>query len=199
MRRANSVRNLPILLVLAGAASLPAAPAVAHITPNVQLVKKSAFIQRALPGATKLFAKSLSADTAKRVREATGWSPDRGELQLYVGRDGGGALVGSVVFLWTASEHGPVSLGVAFDRTGTIRLATVTDVASEPLTWVRPLLEDGRIAAFDGLAPGAEADAAAIAPRVHASMPRYYAQVIAEGVVRARAVERAAVGDESGS
>lgn len=198
MRSTTPVRNLSFLLVAAGAASLLALPAVAHITPNVQLVKKSAFVQRALPGATKLFAKSLSSEAAERVHEATGWSPDRGELQLYVGRDEGGDLVGSVVFLWTASEHGPVGVGVAFDPSGAVRVATVTDVASEPLTWVRPLLEDGRITAFDGLAPGAAPDPAAIAPAVHASMPRYYAKVIAEGVARARAVARAAFSGEAG-
>ncbi len=199
MRNTGFFAGRSILPVLAAAASLLAAPAFAHITPNVQLVKKSAFVQQVLPGATNLFAKDLTADVARRVREATGWSPNSDELQLYVGRDAGGALVGSVVFLWTASEHGPLGVGVAFDPAGAIRAATVTDVASEPLTWVRPLLEDGRIAAFDGLAPGATADPAAIAPAVQASMPRYYAKVIAESVARARAVERAALQPASGA
>ncbi len=193
-----STRCTPFLPVLAAAATLLAGPAFAHITPNVQLVKKSAFVQQGLPGATKFFAKDLSPEVVRSVQEATGWRPTADEVKLYVGRDAGGALVGSVVFLWTASEHGPVGVGVAFDPAGAIRVATVTDVASEPLTWVRPLLQDGRIAAFDGLAPAAAPDPARIAPQVHAKMPRYYAQVIAEGVARARAVERAAFERDGG-
>lgn len=197
-RRPPFLPSLILPVAAALAAALLAPPAFAHITPNVQLVKKSAFVQQGLPGATQLFAKEISPEVAGSVQKATGWKPTTDEVKLYVGRDAGGALVGSVVFLWIASEHGPVGVGVAFDPAGAIRLAAVTDVASEPLTWVRPLLTDGRIAAFDGLAPGAEADAAAIAPGVHAKMPRYYAQVIAEGVARARALEKAAFPSGSG-
>lgn len=195
-----STRCHPFLpsLALAVAATLFAPPAFAHITPNVQLVKKSAFVQQGLPGATKLFAKDLSPEVVRSVEKATGWKPTAEEVKIYVGRDAGGALMGSVVFLWTASEHGPVGVGVAFDPAGAVRVATVTDVASEPLTWVRPLLQGGRIAACDGLAPGAVLEPAAIAPQVHAKMPRYYARVIAEGVARARAVEKAAFGGGSG-
>ncbi len=192
------MRHFAFSLVLVGAASLLATPTFAHITPNVQLVKKSDFIHQNLPKATQMFAKDLTPEVLGRVHEATGWRPGEDEAKVYVGRDAAGALVGSVVFLWTASEHGPVGIGVAFDPTGTIRAATVTDMASEPLTWVRPLLQDGRIAAFDGLAPDAKPNPAEIAPDVYANMTRYYAKIIAEGVARARAVEEAALGASSG-
>jgi hypothetical protein len=192
------MRRFAFSLILVGAASLLATPTFAHITPNVELVKKSAFIHQSLPGATQMFAKDLTSEVLERVHEATGWSPGKDEAKVYVGRDEGGALVGSVVFLWTASEHGPVGIGVAFDASGTIRAATVTDMASEPLTWVRPLLQDGRITAFDGLAPDAKPNPAEIAPDVYAKMTRYYAKVIAEGVARARAVEKATLGTTSG-
>lgn len=185
--------------LIALAASLLALPAFAHITPNVELVKRGAFVEKSLPGAFQFFEKEMPAGAAARIRQATGWSPGDNEIKLYVGRDVDGRRVGSVVFLWTASEHGPVGLGVAFDAAGTVLAATVTDVASEPLTWVRPLLDHGRVSAFDGLAPDATPDPAQVAPQVHASMPRYYAEVIAQGVERARAVEQEAFRGEGGA
>jgi hypothetical protein len=174
------------------AAALVALPALAHITPNVKLVERSAFVAQSLPGATQYFAKDLSlgAGEVARIRQATGWTPSAEEVQAYVGRDQGGGLVGSVVFLWIASQHGPVGMGVAFDPQGKVLAATVTDVGSEPLAWVRPLQPQGTIAAFAGLGPDASPDPARVEPAVQSAMPRYYAEVLAAGVERAQAVEK---------
>jgi hypothetical protein len=178
--------------LLALAVGLVALPAFAHITPNVKLVERGTFVQQSLPGATGFFAKDLDlgADDLARIHKETGWTPTAEEVQVYVGRDAGGSLVGSVVFLWIASEHGPVGIGVAFDPQGKVLAATVTDVGSEPLTWVRPLLPDGTVTAFAGLGLDAKPDPDQVEPTVKAAMPRYYAEVIAQGVERAQAVEK---------
>jgi hypothetical protein len=172
---------------------LSAAVAAAHITPNVQLVKRGEFLKESLPGAERYFEKQLmlSGAAGDAIRQATGWSPTAEDTRVYVGRDGKGDLVGTVVFLWLASEHGPVGFAAAFDAGGTVRRAAVTDVGSEPLAWVRPLIEAGGLQSFAGLGLQARPDPSRVAPSVTAPMSRYYARILADGIVRAQHVERA--------
>jgi hypothetical protein len=193
MRRPNRLAHRLGLCALA-LCILGLAPAFAHVTPNVQLVKKGEFVRQTLPGASRFLEKRLDLGAAQvaAIRHRTGWTPSDEEVKLYVGRDGQGGLVGSVVFLWIPSEHGPVGVGVAFDPGGRIVRADVTDAGSEPLAWIQPLLGPGGLAAFAGLPPSTPPDPAGIAPGVRGRMSRYYAEVIAAGVLRAQAIEQAA-------
>jgi len=163
----------------------------AHVTPNVVLMRRGDFVKASLPGATKFFEKTFQAPARAAVRSETGWTPSGDDTKIYVGREEGGRLVGSVVFLWMPSQHGPVGIGVAFGPAGTILRATVTDVGSEPLVWVRPLLRNGVIAGLDGVSPSVSPDPGRIAPETSGAMSRYYAKVIAEGVSWAQAIEKA--------
>jgi len=170
-----------------------AASADAHVTPNVQLVKRGTFIRNALPGASRFFETHLDlgkSDLAA-VRAAAGWTPSSDDTKVYAGRTADGSLVGRAVFVWVPSMHGPVSVGVAFDANERILTAAVTDVGSEPLAWVKPLIEAGGMDGFAGLGPDSTADPAGLAPEVTGSMSRYYAEVIAGGVRRAQLVEHA--------
>lgn len=178
--------GLPAFLAVAG-------PGRAHVTPNIELVSRAGFIRNALPDASRFFERHLDLDRQElaRIREKTGWTPTADDVRIYVGRDADGTLVGSVVFLWQSSQHGPLGLAVAFAPDATVRRATVTDVGTEPLNWVRPLLDAGTIDGLDGLRADQEPDPAAIAPAARGAMSRYYAEVIARGVERARAVEKA--------
>jgi len=171
----------------------------AHVTPNVQLVKRGEFIQSNLPGAVKFSEKTLmigGPDMAV-IKAATGWTPSEEDSKIYIGRDATGRLVGSVAFIWMPSEHGPVGVGVAFDTNGTILRAEVTDVGTEPLAWVRPLIESNGVAGFDGLRLQERPKGSALARAAHGSMTRYYAEVIAEGIARAQALERVSLGTDS--
>jgi len=184
-------RRLLSLALLAAAV-----PAHAHITPNVQLTKRGAFVQSQLGEATQLFEKDLdlSKEEMSSIRALTHWTPSNDDVKVYLGRDDQGQLVGTAVFLWLPSQHGPLGLGVIFDPSGAVRAVTVTDVASEPLAWVRPLLAEGGVDGLAGLGAAEAPDPAKIAPAVEAKMPRYYAGVIADGVARAQAIERALLG-----
>lgn len=174
------------------AISLLAGPLEAHITPNVSLIGRGEFLRQSLPGATRFFEKQMmiSGPDGASLRRETGWVPSEEDTKVYVGRNARGELVGTVIFLWLSSQHGPVGLGAAFAPDGTVRRVAVTDVASEPLAWVRPLIDAGGLAAFEALAPGASPDPARVAPVVSSAMSRYYARVIAGGVARAQALER---------
>jgi hypothetical protein len=176
-----------------------AAPLLAHVTPNVQLVRKGEFVRVSLPAAVKFFEKKLDigGPDLAAIREATGWTPSEEDARLYVGRDADGKLVGSAAFVWVPSEHGPVGVGVAFDPAGRILRAAVTDVGSEPLAWVRPLIAAGAMKAFEGRPVGSVPRAGDLAPDVRISLSRYYAGVIVDGVRRAQALERVALELES--
>jgi hypothetical protein len=132
----------------------------------------------------------ISRGDGAAIRKATGWAPSEEDTKIYVGRDAQGQLVGTVIFLWMSSQHGPVGIGVAFRPDGTVRRVAVTDIGSEPVVWVRPLIDGGGMGAFEGLAAGAAPDSSRVAPQVNGSMSRYYARIIAGGVDRAQAVER---------
>jgi len=162
--------------------------AAAHVTPNQQLVKRGQYIKESLPQATKFFERQLAAEQATQIKKQTGWDPTSEDTRVYVGRDDQGKLIGSVVFLWIASEHGPVGLGVAFGSDNTILSATVTDAGTEPVIWIRPLLQDNTITAAHGLASTEKIDPGKIAPSATGNMSRYYARVIADGISRAQAV-----------
>jgi len=177
-------------LILVVAALAFAGRALAHITPNVELVRKGDFLKENLPGATKFFERRLMIAGAdgEAIRRATGWSPTEEDTKVYVGRDAQGGLVGTVVFLWIPSEHGPVGVAVAFDASRRIRRAAVTDVGSEPLAWVRPIVEGDGLKALEGLEPDRRPDPARLAPPGSGSMTRYYAKVVADGIFRAQQV-----------
>ncbi len=190
MRRLHEI--IAVAAILAAAVAGIGRPALAHVTPNVQLLARGEFVKHSLPAATQFFEQQLAfggAD-ATAIKSRTGWTPTEEEVKVYLGRDAGKRLAGTVVFLWMPSEHGPVGVAVAFDPAGKILQAAVTDVGSEPLAWVRPLLSAGGLAAFAGLPLDAGPDPGKVAPAVTGNMSRYYAEVIAAGVVRAQAIER---------
>lgn len=182
--------RLPLLVFLLFSASL-----AAHVTPNVELIRKSQFVKESLAGAAQLFEKKIPAGGPAwgAMRKATGWGPSEEDAKLYVGRNAEGKLFGSVVLLWIASQHGPLCVGVVFDPAGAIRRVAVTDVASEALACVRPILDRDGTGAFVGLALDAIPNPARVAPEASGSMSRYYAKVIADAVARAQWIERFAL------
>ncbi len=169
-----------------------ATAASAHITPSVTLVRRGDFLRQAFPAAPKFFEKTLEDRTLAAVRQTTGWRPSEAEARIYVARTAEGKLVGTAVFLWIPSQHGPVGLAAAFDPDGNVLQAAVTEVGSEPLAWVRPLLVENRLQTLSGLGPHIAPDPNRIAPASAGAMTRYYAKVIAEGIHRSQAIEQAA-------
>lgn len=180
-------------------ALIAAVPLFAHVTPNVQLVKRGDFIKEGLPAAVKFAERRLmiGGPDMAAIRKMTDWAPSEEDAKVYVGRNAQNKLVGTAAFVWMPSEHGPVGIGVVFDPTGRIIRATVTDVGTEPLTWVKPLLDHGGLAVFDGQALDASPEAAKISPAVTGRMNRYYAEVIAGGIARAQALVRVSLKTEA--
>jgi hypothetical protein len=179
-----------IRLILA-ALAIPGA-VLAHVTPNVTLIRRGDFAKGALLDAANLFEETLQLSPEDRasVKRLTHWLPDAEDTKIYGGRDMAGRLVGRVIFLWLPSQHGPVAIATAFGADGTLEKTAVTDVGTEPLAWVRPLLSDGMVNGFSGLALDTQPDASRITPDGVGAMTKYYAGIITNGVRRAQALER---------
>jgi hypothetical protein len=179
-------------LILSAALLSIAAGAAAHISPNVTLVRRGDFLRQAFPDTTRFSEKALEKGALDAVLQGTGWRPSEEEARIYVARTAEGKLVGTAVFLWIPSQHGPIGIGAAFDPDGTVMQAVVTEIGSEPLGWVRPLLVQNRLESLSGLAIDGAPNAGRLTPAGAGAMTRYYAKVIAEAVRRAQAIERAA-------
>jgi len=179
-------------LILSAALLSIAVAAGAHISPNVTLVRRGDFLRQAFPGTTRFSERALETGALDAVLQGTGWRPSEEEARIYVARTAEGKLLGTAVFLWVPSQHGPIGIGAAFDPDGTVRQAAVTEVGSEPLAWVRPLLVENRLQTLSGLGPHIAPDPNRMAPARAGAMTRYYAKVIAQGISRSQAIEQAA-------
>ncbi|HLX09713.1 MAG TPA: hypothetical protein VKY89_17800, partial [Thermoanaerobaculia bacterium] len=111
--RTHSLQFL-VVVVVAATAALGAAPAAAHVTPNVQLLKRGEFVRQSLAAASQFFEQSLafSPADAAAIKSRTKWTPSAEDVKVYLGRDAEKRLVGSAIFLWVPSEHGPVGIAV---------------------------------------------------------------------------------------
>jgi hypothetical protein len=163
----------------------------AHLTPNVSLVRRADFLRQAFPSAPQFFEKVLEGHAASSIGKTGGSRASGEDARVYVARTADGKLLGTAVFIWVPSQHGPVGLGAAFDAEGRLHSAAVTDIAAEALAWVRPLLTESRLDSITGLEPGQSPEPDHIAPAGAGVMTRYFAKVIAEGIRRAQAIEKA--------
>jgi hypothetical protein len=169
-----------------------AAPPSTKVPPNVQLLKPGDFVRQGLATATQFFQQNLvlTAADAAAIKARTRWTPSKEDYAVHLGRDAQGGLVGLAVFVRVPSDLGPVGVAVAFDPTGKVLQAAVTDVSSDLLALADLLRLLNAFLPYTGLPLDARPDPASLAPGTTAAMSRYYAQVIAQGVERAQAVAR---------
>ena len=176
-----SVR-IPVLVGSAVLSGLASMPAWAHITPPLVLASDREAVVRLLPAATRYFVREVRPSPAEQhaIRQRTGWNADDDFYRFYVGRTAEGALVAATVFLSEFTLHGPVRVAVAVGPDGKVTGASVVEVTEESYTWVKPLLDSGFLQRFVGRdARSAQTE------DVDASMPRFYAGVIARLIARA--------------
>lgn len=188
-------KNKGLLLVLFLGVS-----AYAHVTPMVVVTSRAEFIRYSLRRATHFFIREIDSHSEIfESRHLHTWHPRKSDIHLYVGRDTGQHLVGAVVFLRIPSRHGPVEIGVAYDTEGTILNAAVTQVGSEPLTFLTPMLSHGFIKQFDGDTYAAKFSTRKLAPKDKTPLTQYYARVIVAGMKWTGRIFRAEILDQSRS
>lgn len=165
----------------------------AHITPTVTLVKRADAVRQLLTGATKYFVREVKLDRSQvdQIDTRVNWVPEDKKIRFFVGRDGSGQEIGSVLLLNVDSRHGPVALAVGFTPDGSIGHVVVTAATEETLPWVHDVIESGALSDFEGMSQ-ADADPALKSLQDLGAMQRYMGRVIARGVERAIAIRAAA-------
>jgi hypothetical protein len=160
-----------------------AAVALAHVTPPVVLVSDRDAVIGLLGGARRFFVREVKLTSAQRqqVRERSGWTPDDPFYRFYVGRDDGGGLVGTMLFLTEYTIHGPVRVAVGLGADGKVRGATVVELTEESYPWVKPLLDRRFTQQYVGLGSGGTF----IAQKIGDGMSSFYGQIIAGLIQRA--------------
>lgn len=183
MKRAIILQALGVSLVVVLAVNV----AWAHITPPVVLVSDRDVVVGLLGGAQKFFVREvrLSGQERQSIKSRWGWSADEDFYRFYLGRDRGGRLVAATVFLTEFTIHGPVRVAVGIAPDGKIKGAAVVELTEETYPWLKPLLDEDFTRDYVGR--GSEGQFG-LSDRVVganlASMPRFYAQVVASLIQR---------------
>ena len=182
--RSLSLRTPVIFLVVL----LDFLPVSAHITPMIHLKKHNAAIKMMLQEGTSFYVKNVTLGRAEisKIKAMSGWTPDLERYKFYYGKDVAGKLVGDVLFISVNSKHGPLTLAIGFSPGNVITGVVLTDIPTEPFSWVRKLLQ----ASFLDTFPGKSRDELGeiidqISRKELGAMQRYYAKVIARGVQQA--------------
>jgi hypothetical protein len=141
------IRRLVILLC-----AISGAPALAHVTPPVQLVSDRDAVARLLAGSRRYFVREVRLTPAERqaIQKETGWGPEEDFYRFYIGRDDQQRDLGAVTFLTEYTIHGPVRVAVALSPDGKVKGAEVAEVSEETYPWVKKLIDQGFLSSFAG-------------------------------------------------
>lgn len=183
MRRARtwSWLTLPLLIPLGVQVAL------AHITPPVILVSDREAVVGMLQGAKRFFVREvrLSAEEKELIRKQWGWRPEEDFYRFYLGRDGEGRLVAAVIFLTEFTIHGPVRVAVGLGPDGKVKDAKVVELTEETFPWLKPLLDQHLTHDYIGRDSRASfAVSERFGSASLASMPHFYAQIVASLIQR---------------
>jgi len=177
LHRSLALAALPAMLLTA-----------AHPTPVVELVKKVEVLRQTLPEGDKLFVRTiqLGKDDVTRIEQEAHYTPDDPDVRFYLGKDGGGAVNGVVLFAQTNTKHGPVEVGLTFRPDGALSSAIVTKATVETKPWVLKAVRAGLMREFEGMQYGGDVGVPLMRHEVTdlGHMPHYMAEVIAATVER---------------
>lgn len=137
---------------------LIAATAQAHVTPNVKLLTTREAVSRLLPANGKLFMKNvaLSPEQTEQLEAKGNWDGSDTEYQFFVSRDENHRVLRAAILMTEHSRHGPMVVAVGLSPEGKVTDAVLTDIQTEPMEWVGPLLRAHYLSSFQG--KGAEID-----------------------------------------
>lgn len=184
------MKNAAIPLAVVAALTIPAAPALAHVSPPVVLATEADTLRSMMGRSEGLVARKIRLDPAQRrsLRQGCGCKASDATYRAYLpGPEGGRAA--AVIFVSEPTQHGPVRMAVALDREGRVTAARVLEVTEESLNWLKPLIDQDLPADYVGRGRG---DDFGISERFEKmrleSMRRFYARVVSGLIGRAAAV-----------
>jgi hypothetical protein len=171
-------RTLAGTLLALGVAWMTVEPALAHVTPPVVLLSDRDAVAGLLAGARRFFVRevTLTPEQRQAIRQRSGWRPDDDFYRFYLGRDGQGRLVGTMLFVTEYTLHGPVRVAVGLGPDGKVRGATVVELTEETYPWLKPLIDGNFTRDYVGLDSGGPFQ---IKRTDFDSMALFYGQVVA--------------------
>lgn len=122
-----------------------------HVTPSIRLHTTREMIQQLLPKG-ELFVKevTLNPEQKARLQALDNWDTRTDQFKFYISRDKNNRLQRAVISMVEFTRHGPMVMAVAFDANGQVQDVLLTDIQSEPLTWVDPILKSTYIQELRG-------------------------------------------------
>lgn len=184
MRRIGIVSGLTLALFVTIEAQL----VLAHITPPVILISDREAVVGMLQGAKRFFVREvrLSDEERAAIQKQWGWRPEEGFYRFYLGRDQEERLIGAVIFLTDFTIHGPVRIAVGIGSDGKVKDAKVVELTEETFPWLKPLLDQHLTQDYIGRSSRASFTLSERFAKAHlASMPRFYAEIVASLIQRA--------------
>lgn len=180
----NSSAN-KIIMILLGCLFLSWAapnPGSAHRTPVIKLASVKEAIHRMFPQ-QKLFLKEVDlTDRQVEALESYGnWDSVDTHHKFFVSRGQDHSLKRAAVFMNEFTRHGNIVLAVAFDAKGRVVDVLITDIQSEILGWVEPLLNKNYTQTFRGKNSGMDLSLDS-KWKTSSSMTQTYALIIANAV-----------------
>lgn len=170
--------------------ALVSAAVAAHAqgSKTVVLAKRGDVIANSLPKATNYFVKEIDIGQRARgkIKAQGNFSPQAPKLKFFYGKNAGGSLVGTVLFVKMATAHGPFEVGVAFTPAGAISNVVVTKATEETEPWVKAAENAGVMKGLIGISSDSEPNPLQnVSESSIGAMPYFAAQVIATAVIRA--------------
>lgn len=154
----------------------------------VVLAEEGDVISNSLPNATNYFVKEIpigQRDRAK-IRAQGNFTPQASMLKFFYGKNAGGSLVGTVMFLKMETQHGLIEVGVALNPGGTVSNVVVTKATAETEPWIKAAEDAGVARDLVGLGTDSANDPLKnVSESAMGAMPYFAAQVMATAAVRA--------------
>jgi len=152
---------------------VPVLMGAVHISPTVVIEKQADVIRSTLPGATQYFLKTVTIgkQDLQRIEDESHFEPEEPEFKFFYGEDGGGSVVGVVLFPQVNTQHGPFEVGLTVSPDGTVREVRLTKATVETKPWVLRAASPEFLADFVGLTAGESPDRA-LARLKESALPR---------------------------
>ncbi len=173
------------VLALAFAADVPVH---AQSTRTVVLAKQGDVISKSLPTATNYFVKEiyLGQRARAKIKAQGNFSPQVSKLKFFYGKNAGGSLVGTVLFVKMVTAHGPIEVGVAFTPGGVVSNVAVTKATTETKPWIEAAENAGLKKDLVGISANTTTSPLKnVSKSSIGAMPYFAAEVIATAVLRA--------------
>ncbi len=157
----------------------------AHVTPIIKLLTVKETIAHLLPN-SELYVKEVELTDAQleKLKSFGNWESHQSRYKFILSRGTDNSLERALVFMPEFSRHGTVVIAVSLDNNGKVIDAVITDIQTEIMGWVQPLLKARYMESFKGKDSGMELALDGKWKKISNDLTQSYALAIANAVKR---------------